>query len=337
MPWESKKQQRWGHSPAGKEALTNDEIEEFDDSTDFDAIPEEAASGPPKPKPFDTGKALRKVSRDEDPHKGKRRGGFHGTPKGKAGYTRKEKHKSIGYPLTPVDETYRGIGLPIAEEMNWSSPATGRPCGDDEKYPEKCGPGGGGGGGLSKLQVTDLMDLDQEYRFTMLDPNMRGPGAAHEREAYRNFYVEEKQRIKSPGYKGNIPVEDVYDIGEKDHDKSAPWGASMIEAALNWSTHKAETFKDTGEKGLHPAWGLKSIIDRGVKTHEKSEGDKRIGEAENSTQKRDIKGKSFKSYSMVHAFHWIVGKDLPFPGAAAPFGSKDEDDETETKTEESDE
>ena len=75
-------------------------------------------------------------------------------------------------------------------------------------------------------------------------------------------------------------------------------------AELNWSTHKAETFKDTGEKGLHPAWGLKSIIDRGVKPHEKSDGDKRIGEADHQTTKRTIDSKSFKSYSMVQAFSW---------------------------------
>jgi hypothetical protein len=109
---------------------------------------------------------------------------------------------------------------------------------------------------------------------------------------------------------------------------------SKIESKLDWSTHKSETFDDTGEKGLHPAWGLKSIIDRGVKPHEKTGADKRIGEAENSTTKRTIPSKSFKSYSMVHAFEWIIG-DLPFEGAAPPFGSKDEGEGEET--EESDE
>ncbi len=102
-------------------------------------------------------------------------------------------------------------------------------------------------------------------------------------------------------------------------------------ASLDWSTHKQQTFKDTGEKGLHPAWGMKSIIDRGVKPHEKSSGDKRIGEAENQTQKRDVPCKDFKAYSMVNAFHWVTGKDLPFPGAAAPFGAKDEDCEEEAE------
>ncbi len=189
------------------------------------------------------------------------------------------------------------------------------------------------------------------------------------------------------------------------------WGDGPVNlgifAELNWSTHKPETFKDTGEKGLHPAWGLKSVIDRGVKTHEKPNGDKRIGEGEHQTQKRSVDSKSFKSYSMVHAFDWAAARpcgegenpergkcnpnlspndwelqpggedesmlhlmespsqervlpqkpkkrpepeyyprtlmgtlnwslaDLPFPGAAPPFGSKDKDNEGEN--EESDE
>ena len=103
--------------------------------------------------------------------------------------------------------------------------------------------------------------------------------------------------IDTPGFPptkeggGNVP------------DKGAAWGAS-IAADLTWSTHNCETFDDTGEKGEHPAWGLKSIIDRGVKTHEKPSGAKRIEDAENQTAKRDIPGKKFKSYSMVGAFDW---------------------------------
>ena len=33
MPWKSVKQARWGHSEAGREALGNDAVEEFDDAT----------------------------------------------------------------------------------------------------------------------------------------------------------------------------------------------------------------------------------------------------------------------------------------------------------------
>ena len=188
MPYKSEKQRRWAHTPSGKDALGPEGVKEWDEASKGSDLPEEAASGDGKK--FDVGKTIRKVSRDTDPHKGKRRGGYHGTPKGKKGYTRKPKHpgQSNSEALTPIDETYRDMNYPIAK--------------------------------------------------------------------------------------------------------------------LNWSTHKAETFKDTGEKGLHPAWGLKSIIDRGVKTHEKSQGDKRIGEADHQITKRDVKGKSFKSYSMVYAFNW---------------------------------
>ena len=79
---------------------------------------------------------------------------------------------------------------------------------------------------------------------------------------------------------------------------------NIAAADLTWSTHKSETFDDPGEKGEHPGWGLKSIIDRGVKTHEKPSGAKRIEDAENQTQERDIPSKKFKAYSMVGAFDW---------------------------------
>ena len=69
-------------------------------------------SGPPKPKKYDPIKTIKKVSRDSDPHKGSRRGGFHSTPKGDKGYTRKEKHPGktddgSSEALTPEDGTYR--------------------------------------------------------------------------------------------------------------------------------------------------------------------------------------------------------------------------------------
>jgi len=85
---------------------------------------------------------------------------------------------------------------------------------------------------------------------------------------------------------------------------SLDWSVLPTIAKLDWSTHKAETFDDTGKNGEHPAWGFKSIIDRGVKPHEKSSGDKRIGEGEHQTQKRNIGGKSFKSYAHLDAFNW---------------------------------
>jgi hypothetical protein len=95
---------------------------------------------------------------------------------------------------------------------------------------------------------------------------------------------------------------------------------SQIESKLDWSTHKSETFDDTGEKGLHPAWGLKSIIDRGVKPHEKPGADKRIGEADHQTTQRDIPGKDFKSYSMVHAFEWRSPFSKLEPRGSNPLG-----------------
>jgi hypothetical protein len=46
MPWESKKQQRWGHGRGGKKAgFTPEKIKEWDKKTDFESIPEEAACG----------------------------------------------------------------------------------------------------------------------------------------------------------------------------------------------------------------------------------------------------------------------------------------------------
>ncbi len=258
-------------------------------------------SGPPKPKKYDPVKTLKKISRDSDPHKGSRRGGFHGTPKGNKGYTRKEKHpdQSNSESLTPEDETYRELMFPIADVLSWDIPAEGQPGTD-------------GGPGMPYGPDEHRNDPDEHMRRIEKDQD-------DERRHQRNWEQEERKKM-----------------------------ANTV-AELNWSTHKSETFDDTGEKGLHPAWGLKSIIDRGVKPHEKPDADKRIGEAENQTTQRDIPSKKFKSYSMVRAFNWILtdfgeeewvrtryrvqSGDLPFPGAASPFGSKDEDDETEESDE----
>ena len=46
MPWESKKQQRWGHGRGGKKAgFTPEKIKEWDKKTDFESLPEKAACG----------------------------------------------------------------------------------------------------------------------------------------------------------------------------------------------------------------------------------------------------------------------------------------------------
>ena len=46
MPWKSKKQQAWGHSPAGEKALGGPSaVSEWDDSTDFSKLPEEVEGG----------------------------------------------------------------------------------------------------------------------------------------------------------------------------------------------------------------------------------------------------------------------------------------------------
>jgi hypothetical protein len=107
-------------------------------------------------------------------------------------------------------------------------------------------------------------------------------------------------------YEGMEILQDHYQAKWVKNNPDPHRGQAMshIAANLNWSTHKAETFNDTGKDGEHPAWGMKSIIDRGVKTHEKPSGDKRIKDAERQTQKRNIGGKRFRSYSMMGAFNW---------------------------------
>lgn len=43
MPWKSKKQQRWGHSPSGLKALGGKEkVHEWDSATNFGGLPEMA-------------------------------------------------------------------------------------------------------------------------------------------------------------------------------------------------------------------------------------------------------------------------------------------------------
>jgi hypothetical protein len=183
------------------------------------------------------------MSREQN--KGMPTGGPQTTKKGDKGYTRKQKHKggdvSESEELNEIDETYRGLGYPIAS-LNWS-----------------------------------------------MNMNSIAKSIAEEEDD------DETKVVDTPGFPptkeggGNVP------------DKGAAWGSSIV-ADLNWSTHKSETFNDTGKDGGHPAWGLKSVIDRGVKPHEKPNGDKRIGEAEHQVTKRNIGGKKFKSFS--HVLDW---------------------------------
>jgi hypothetical protein len=289
---------------------------------------------------------MKKVSRDSDPHKGSRRGGYHGTPKGDKGYTRKEKHpgqsgdQSNSESLTPEDETYREMMFPIADVLSWDIPAEGRPCGEGEDPKKgKCNP---------NHQPADNFRPERN----LWNPDYSDQeGVAPERHPDDVSYPE-RWPSGPPDYSDEDPYGPIplpgekpgrYDIGpdeyrndpdewdrmnkkayddEQRHQKA--WEKeqrmSKIAGELDWSTHKSETFDDTGEKGLHPAWGLKSIIDRGVKPHEKPGADKRIGEAENSTTKRTIPSKSFKSYSMVHAFEWSSPFSKLEPRGSNPLG-----------------
>ena len=224
MPYKSEKQRRWAHTPSGKEALGPEGVKEWDEASKGKDLPEEAQAGkgPTRrqgsgQKEPESSKIVKRAGRELGKNM-KRRGGFHG----EKGYNRKEKHKKgsddemLGEELTPMDETYRGVGFPMAQTLTWATLAE-EDDDDDDKTPVIDTPG--------------------------FPPTKEGGG--------------------------NVP------------DKGAAWGSS-IAADLTWSTHTPETFDDTGEKGEHPAWGLKSIIDRGVKTHEKSSGAKNIEDAENS-------------------------------------------------------
>ncbi len=257
MPYKSKRQQRWAHSPAGKEALTEKEIKEFDDATDFDSLKEEATAGKGPTRRQGSGqktpqivKDLKRASREVHKDVNQKSAGPQSTKKGAKGYDRKQKHKNsddetISEELTMVDETYRGVGFPMAKTLSWKTTARR-------------------GDGFSSI------DDDDDDETPVVDT----PGFPPTKEGG-----------------GDAP------------DKGAAWGSS-IAADLTWSTHKSETFNDDGEKGGVSSWGLKSIIDRGVKTHEKPSGAKRIEDAENQTMKREIPGKAFKSYSMIGAFDW---------------------------------
>ncbi len=344
-------------------------------------------SGPPKPKKYDPIKTIKKVSRDSDPHKGSRRGGFHSTPKGDRGYTRKEKHPGktddgSSEALTPEDETYREMMFPIADVLSWDIPAEGRPCGEGEDPKRgKCNPN------ISPIGPEEYRNDPAEWeretdKYIDEEAKKNQRWERQQREPYSNEPIPHPDDVGvDPAFRGGggpmtgpqidqtNELDDNLDSSSRlvdtakrmglhdgrsdalmrqwqqenpeaddqqmlvvlrDHYERKIMGYTIAE--LNWSTHKSETFDDTGKKGLHPAWGLKSIIDRGVKPHEKQGADKRIGEAEHQTTQRDIPSKKFKSYSMVHAFEWVIG-DLPFEGAAPPFGSKDEDDETEESEE----
>ncbi len=334
-------------------------------------------SGPPKPKKYDPVKTMKKVSRDSDPHKGKRRGGFHTTPKGEKGYTRKEKHPGqtgdgSSEALTPEDETYREMMFPIADVLIWDIPAEGRPCGEGEDPKRgKCNPNIGPGtpfgpeeyrsdpgewGRETDKYIDKEVEKNQQWEQQRepysnepiphpddvgVDPAFRGGGGPMtgpqidqtnklddnldsssrlvDTAKRMGLHDERSDALMRQWQQENPEADDQQMLVVlRDHYERKIMGYTIAE--LNWSTHKSETFDDTGEKGLHPAWGLKSIIDRGVKPHEHPRGDKRIGEADNQTTQRDIPSKTFKSYSMVHAFEWSSPFDLQEQRGSTPLG-----------------
>jgi hypothetical protein len=230
-------------------------------------------------------KDLRRASREVHKDVNQNSAGPQSSKKGGKGYNRKEKHKTdhtVSEELTQIDETYRGVGFPMAELLSWRTDVSeARPCeeGEDPKI-GKCNPNTTPDNqGWMQDDQNEIM-LDDEYV-----PN----------DQLLNL-------IDSPSeYTAPLPPQ-WQRGGDRDYYERTMMGS--VAAKLNWSTHKSETFDDTGEHGEHPAWGLKSIIDRGVKTHEKPKGAKRIEDAENSVTKRSIPGKSFKSYSMVGEFNW---------------------------------
>jgi len=209
---------------------------------------------------------------------------------------------------------------------NWGSLVESRPCGDQEKYPEKCGEDSDGSSNYPAIKAPKAPSYPQQ---TGRPPR---PLNDYDRQwhdvAYylgdTDSYSELKERAEDLGLHGTdteelvdylvdeqMPVYEALEILQ-DHyqekwEKENPdpyKGTAMfrIAADLSWSTHKPETFEDTGEDGSFPAWGLKSIIDRGVKPHEKPKGDKNIN-PDTQTQRRKISKKSFKSYSMFEDFN----------------------------------
>jgi len=273
MPYKSEKQRRWAHTKEGREAL---DTEKWDEESEGKDLPEEASAGKgpartqgPGKKVPDTVKQLKRISREQ--HKGMPTGGPHGTKKGKKGYTRKQKHKDLseGEELTPIDETYRNLNFPVSDFTE------ARPCGEGED-PRigHCNPS------IPPESDQEEILLDEEYvpNENLID------------------IIESPSEWTHPsgrGWERDKGMDDFYDRTQLH--------SSKIVADLSWSTHKSETFEDTGEKGDFPAWGLKSIIDRGIKPHEKSNGDKKI-HPNTQTQKRIVKRKNFKSFS--HVLYW---------------------------------
>jgi hypothetical protein len=183
----------------------------------------------------DSVKNLKRSSREIHKDVNQNSAGPQSSKKGAKGYNRKQKHKNssdetIGEELTPIDETYRGGGFPIAKTLNWqvsarrgSGFATGRPCGDDEQYPGKCGDGGGlnGGGqepheypsggypddwGIDEISLYDATHTDpgaedywaEQEQLKIDDPE--GYQAKHGDELARTKeYREETERVQDGG------------------------------------------------------------------------------------------------------------------------------------------
>ncbi len=305
-PWESKRQQRWGHSPAGKEALGPEGVKEWDDKTDFDSLPEESSEAlTPEDSTYrdmmyplaealswDIPAEGRPCGEGEDPKRGKCNPNIGpGTQFGP------EEYRSD--PGEWGRETDKYIDEEAKKNQRWEQQQREPYSNEPIPHPDDVGVDPafrGGGGPMTGPQIDQTNKLDDN-----LDSSSRLVDTAKR----MGLHDERSDALMRQWQQENPEADDQQMLVVlRDHYERKIMGYTIAE--LNWSTHKSETFDDTGEKGLHPAWGLKSIIDRGVKPHEKPGADKRIGEADHQTTQRDIPGKTFKSYSMVHAFNWTL-------------------------------
>lgn len=232
---------------------------------------------------------------------------------------REEFLRSLG-PTSPDSETMRNWGKKLdqqMEERRGFKPPQLPPEGPRMQEPpepqlEPVKPYESG----RQQEMLDKMAWDQDfqkgfgpmlspppYRPNPFEPERGGEGGRLDQELTERYGpVRVPDRAPEPDLSVSPEDEALYEERRPENEEIYMPKSSLVKA-LNWSSHKSETFDDTGKDGEHPAWGLKSIIDRGVKPHEKPASDKRIAD-DQTTNRSNGEGKKFKSYSMVGAFTW---------------------------------
>lgn len=199
--------------------------------------------------------------------------------------------------------------------------AQGRPCGDDEKYPDKCSMPGG--------RPSPSDDPKFLQRGKQAKPGIGlGPTEDPQRAQRTSQHVQNLKRIDPSDTKKTAWAMDKM-FGSKGKPSK---DGGIVGGGRTSSPEQAKQTYDDARHSLEQAGWQQTSDMPGQSTYSKGSA--------NISLRTDRTGTAYKLHAppkkrgLLGHLNWAIAK-LPFPGAAPPFGSEDDEAESDVKTEHS--